>query len=496
MFRIAIFLISGLIISHTASAQTYKQGEYKTSDGKSFLNAEEARRHQNSIDAGTIQQSIIGKSQEAAAEKEKQKMKQAKNDADAASFRQEQRQDNSNTASREFNKARNNQPLDLGAAGKLSTAFPEYAGSSDYLKAIYVLSLVKPLALPSDFNDVVNRGGLFSSSLKEEEVQLIIKGILKNTESVQIFGVTDEGAEKVFQHYQEENTPFCNEMLPRLMAYLKRRSQDYSYKAGAGKVKCPAGIKWLKDNGISTERNAFTELKEEIKGTLKINDGISEYGIEKPKRVLDQIEKSGYTLGSDPEMELLRGIALYRMRKYPEAGKAFGMGWPFYQEHKSELSLTFPITAMRCLGFDAKFNYAAEAYKTYFNVYPEWNTLAGYVSMLILDGQENKAEEEFDRGSLVLKSKSEKSSYSMGTKKDTRELMDACIYFYNKKYKKAANIFKENKWLEAENYFYWIMYRISARVINDKAPILMVDARDCTRPAWIEQETWDLGRND
>lgn len=84
----------------------------------------------------------------------------------------------------------------------------------------------------------------------------------------------------------------------------------------------------------------------------------------------------------------------------------------------------------------------------------------------------------------------------MGTKKDTRELMDACIHFYNKRYKKAANIFKENKWLESENYFYWIMYRISARVINDKAPNLVVDTKDCTRPAWIEQEAWDLGKND
>ena len=476
-------------------SQTYKQGEYKTSDGKSFINADEAKKHQNSLEAGQLQKAIIGNSGKVADEKERQKEKLAKNVASDADFARQQREEKGSIANIEFQKVRSKIPNDPKNVSELTSINHNYNNNSDYIKAMCVLSVAKPIRLPHDYTDIIGKGSLFSSQLTEDEIRVIIKEILKNTEYTEMFATSDEGAEKVFQKYCSDSTTFADEILPKLMTYLKKRSQDYVYKASAYKIKTKAGIKWLNDNGISREYDPFKELKENSKKTLKVNDGISEYGTATPKRVLEEIENSGYKPGSDPEMELLRGIALYRVRKFRESGEAFAIGWPYYQNHSKELSLTYPINAMHNLPFHAKFAFAAEASITYFNAYPEWNSLATDCSTLILEGQDELAEIEFKQRGNVVKIRGSKS-YSLGTEKDTRELMDACIYFKKKKYKKAYKIFKENKWIGNESYFYGIMYHICAKSCGEKTPSLIVDATECTKPEWIDQATWDLGKRD
>lgn len=495
MVRLVSYTLFILIISRSISAQTYKQGEYKTTDGKSFISADEAKKHQNSLEADQLQKAIIGNSGKVADEKERQKEKLAKNAASDAEFARQQREEKGSIAEVEFQKVRSKIPNDPKNVSVLTSINHNYNNNSDYIKAMCVLSVANPIRLPHDYSDIIGKGSLFSSQLTEEEIQVIIKEILKNTESTQMFATSDEGAERVFQKYCSDSTAFANEILPKLMTYLKRRNQDYVYKGSAYKIKSKAGIKWLTDNGISRDFDPFKELKENSKKTLKVNDGISEYGTATPKRVLEEIEKSGYKTGSDPEMELLRGIALYRVRKFRESGAAFAIGWPYYQKNSKELSLTYPINAMRNLPFDAKFAYAAEASITYFRAFPEWNSLAAYCSMLILDGQEELAEIEFKQRGTVVKIRGSKS-YSLGTEKDTRELMDACIHFKKKKYKKAFKIFEKNKWIESENYFYWILYHICAKSCGEKTPSLIVDASECTKPEWIDQATWDLGKRD
>ena len=79
-------------------SQTYKQGEYKTSDGKSFINADEAKKHQNSLEAGQLQKAIIGNSGKVADEKERQKEKLAKNVASDADFARQQREEKGSIA--------------------------------------------------------------------------------------------------------------------------------------------------------------------------------------------------------------------------------------------------------------------------------------------------------------------------------------------------------------------------------------------------------------
>lgn len=483
------FIISILSVS----SQTNKNGEYKTSDGKSFIDANQAKNHQNSIEADQLQKSILGNSQKEALEKEKQKQKYANDLASDARFRQQQKDEISLIAEEEFKKLRSGNALNTNNINKLTAVYGFYNRREQYIKGVCLLSVVKPMNLSYDFTDLVGNGSLFTSELTEKEKQLILKEMVKNSESVKVFATTDVGAEKVFDKYCSDTSSFTNEFLPKIMTYLKRRGQDHAYKATAYKVKCSAGIKWLNDNGVSREYDPFKELKENVKKKLQVNSYVTDYGKDVPKRLLEQIENSGYNTGSDQEMELLRGIAFHKIYKYPEAGKAFGTGWPYYQQHISELSLTYPIIAATCLAYDAKFKYAAEASLVYLRKFPQWNSLASYVAMLILDGQHEKAESEFKYWSKEVKLKGIKAA-SLGSEGGTEKLMEACISFYNKKYKKAYAIFKNNEWMERENYYYWIMYHIAAKKLGKDTPSLIVDITGCTKPDWIDEATWALGK--